>query len=79
VTMFLFFYRNDSYVAEGSYYKTATFLASLWSDPINEPCVCLNLGLIKLCMDQCVAAATNSGSNGENGNQICDHVIGYRI
>jgi len=42
-----FFYTSDSYGAEAFYYKTATLLASPLSDPTNEPCGCLNLGLIK--------------------------------
>jgi hypothetical protein len=73
------FYRSDSYGAEAFYYKTATLLASPLSDPINGPCRRLNLDLIKLSRHQCVAAAANSRSNGENGSQICDHIIGYRM
>lgn len=73
------FYRIDSYEADAFYYKTATLLASPPSDPISEPCGCLNLGLMKLSRHHCAAAAANSGSNGENGSQICDHIIGYRI
>jgi hypothetical protein len=74
-----FFNRNDSYGAEAFYYKTATLLVSPLSDQTNEPCGCLNLGLIKWSRHQCVAAAANSGSNGECGSQICDHIIGYRM
>jgi len=45
--MFLFSTEVTVNGAEAFYYKTATLLASPLSDPTNEPCGCLNLGLIK--------------------------------